>query len=310
MRTAAGDIVRFVPVSRGSRPSRLSTTCSAAAVGALATVLAGRVLDRWPPLGPARWARSNHAGDPVTLLEGPQVVIGTAVATVATGVPVAALGALLAGGLGLLDDLTGDSTSKGLGGHLGALRGGRVTTGTVKVLGLAGIGLVVGLAARRGTLGPGRRPPQGWVAGGSPLQVLVDAGVVAGSANLVNLLDLRPGRALKVILLLGAPLAATGSTAAAAAVGAAVAALRRDLAGRAMLGDTGANALGAVLGTAAVDRLPAAGRWALLSGLVALTLASERVSFTAVIDGTPVLRAIDGWGRRPAEPVSSSRPPR
>lgn len=323
MTTAPRGSVRFV---RGSRASRVSvgptaptgsmtstvvTTGAATVVAAFITVVAGRALERHPPLGPARWARTNHAGNPVTLLEGPQVVLGTAVASVVAGAPVAALSALVAGGLGVLDDLTGDSSSKGLGGHLGALRRGRVTTGTIKVIGLAASGLVVGLfTPRRAVPGPEPMRHAGWDAWCGALQVLLDAGVVAGSANLVNLLDLRPGRAIKAVLLLGTPLAVSGSTAAAAAVGAAIAAFPRDLAGHAMLGDTGANALGAVLGAAAVARLPRPGRWAVLTGLITLTLASERVSFTAVIDRTPVLREIDGWGRRPAEPVPSSRPPR
>lgn len=295
-----GLIVRRVPAA-------------AAVVGVLATLLAGRVLDRWPPLGPDRWTRPNHAGDPVTLLEGPQVVIGSTLGALAAGAPVAAVSALVAGGLGALDDLAGDPSSRGLHGHLGALAHGHVTTGAVKVVGLAVTGLVVGLTTggRGGDRSPDRardctleRAP-GWDRGGA-IQVLVDAGVVAGTANLVNLLDLRPGRALKATLLLGTPLAAAGSAAAAAVVGASLAAFPRDIAGRAMLGDTGANALGAVLGAAAVERLPPPGRWVVLTGLVALTLASERVSFTAVIDRTPVLRRIDGWGR-PSAPLPSSR---
>jgi UDP-N-acetylmuramyl pentapeptide phosphotransferase/UDP-N-acetylglucosamine-1-phosphate transferase len=67
-----------------------------------------------------------------------------------------------------------------------------------------------------------------------------------------------------------------------------------------MLGDTGANAAGALLGVAALVSARRRDRWALLSVLVALTAASEKVSFTRVIEGTPVLRELDAWGRRPS----------
>jgi hypothetical protein len=67
-----------------------------------------------------------------------------------------------------------------------------------------------------------------------------------------------------------------------------------------MLGDCGANAVGALLGLrlAAVPGRPArAGALAVVAGL---TLASERVSFTRVIEATPVLRELDRLGRRRA----------
>jgi hypothetical protein len=64
-----------------------------------------------------------------------------------------------------------------------------------------------------------------------------------------------------------------------------------------MLGDTGANALGAVLATAFVQRSGLRGRLAASAVLLALTVASEKVSFTKVIESTPVLREIDRWGR-------------
>ncbi|HWS58306.1 MAG TPA: hypothetical protein VN257_07185, partial [Actinotalea sp.] len=63
-------------------------------------------------------------------------------------------------------------------------------------------------------------------------------------------------------------------------------------------GDGGANALGALLGTAAVLGCRRPARWGLLAGVVALTVASERVSFTEVIARTPGLRELDAWGRR------------
>lgn len=72
-----------------------------------------------------------------------------------------------------------------------------------------------------------------------------------------------------------------------------------DLGERAMLGDCGANAYGALLGVAIAARTGPVGRAAALAGLVALTAASEKVSFTQVIQSTPGLRELDALGRRP-----------
>jgi hypothetical protein len=89
---------------------------------------------------------------------------------------------------------------------------------------------------------------------------------------------------------------------AAAPLGAALALLRQDLGERAMLGDAGANALGAMLGASAA-RLPRPARIALLAGIAGLTAASEKVSFTKVIERTPALRRLDMLGRRPVRPA-------
>jgi UDP-GlcNAc:undecaprenyl-phosphate/decaprenyl-phosphate GlcNAc-1-phosphate transferase len=142
---------------------------------------------------------------------------------------------------------------------------------------------------------PGCSKPVCRVLGG-----VLDTALIAATANLTNLLDLRPGRAAKVIILLGSGLSGVG---AAPAVGAAVGSLPTDLGGRSMLGDCGANALGAAVGTAAVQALPWQPRLLACAAAVALNLASEQVSFTAVIERTPLLRALDQLGRRPV-PVS------
>ena len=74
-----------------------------------------------------------------------------------------------------------------------------------------------------------------------------------------------------------------------------------------MLGDAGANALGALLGAAAAASLPRPGRAAVLAGVVALTAASEKISFTKVIRRTPPLHWLDMLGRRPvADPAGGS----
>ena len=187
---------------------------------------------------------------------------------------------------GWYDDTRADRTrqAKGLRGHLGALANGTVTTGAVKVAVLCAGGYAAGRL-----MGTGRA------------DAMARGALIAGSANLVNLLDLRPGRAAKATILGGTLVALAGGAGAAvagAAVGAALGGLVQDLAEDTMLGDTGANAIGAALGVSlAASRFPVV-RLAALAGVIALTLASERVSFSAVIDRTPHLRRIDAWGRR------------
>ncbi len=255
----------------------------AAALAGLGSAAAHRALTR--TIRSPRWERTNHAGQPVTLLEGPAYVTGAALGAAAGG-PVGLVAAVGSGALGALDDLAGDGSSKGLRGHLGAAARGEVTTGAVKVVGLGVTGLVAAALADRG------RP------GTSALDTLVGGAVVAGCANLANLLDLRPGRALKATVLASVPLlVGPGGAHAAAAAGAALGVLPADLGGRAMLGDTGANAAGALVGAALVERTGRGGRLVSLAVLAGLTLASEKVSFTHVIESTPGLRELDAWGR-------------
>ena len=150
---------------------------------------------------------------------------------------------------------------------------------------------------------------RGPVSGGrGPVPTAVDAVTsavtIAAWANVHNLLDLRPGRALKTAALLSGCLLAdrregteAARTLAAGALGVAVAALPEDLMEDTMLGDTGANAVGALVGTALAAHPGRTVRvLAALAG-TALVLASERVSFTRVIARTPVLAALDGLGR-------------
>jgi hypothetical protein len=256
---------------------------SVAAAGAARAAYA--VLTRRPPGGEKTWTRVNHRGEPVTLLEGPAVALGAVVATTPTSIALALAGAG-AFGFGVYDDLAGSGKRRGLRGHLGALANGEVTTGAVKLGGLGATGLASAL-----------------LLGGEPADVAVNAGLVAGGANLLNLFDLRPGRAIKVATLSAALITAggaeRGARAVAAPLGAALALLPDDLGERAMLGDAGANALGAMLGGAAAVSLPRPARIALLAGIVALTGASEKVSFTKVIERTPPLRWLDMLGRRP-----------
>jgi UDP-N-acetylmuramyl pentapeptide phosphotransferase/UDP-N-acetylglucosamine-1-phosphate transferase len=279
-------------------------------LGAAAARAAYTTLTRRPPglsgrPGDEVWGRTNHRGEPVTLLEGPAFVAGATAAGLLTpglsGRMRAA--ALLAGaGSGLLggyDDLTGSGASRGFKGHLSALARGEVTSGAVKLLGIGAAGLVSAAVA-----GTGAR-----TRGGALFDVLVNGAIIAGSANLMNLFDLRPGRAIKVGLLAGAPLAVgAGAAVVAAPLGAAAGLLPEDLGERAMLGDAGANGLGALLGLAAT-RLGRGPRLAVLAGLVGLNGASEFVSFTKVIRETPALNWLDMLGRRPVPAPATSPTP-
>jgi hypothetical protein len=276
--------------------SRLPIRSAALAAAVARLSYAG--LRRRPPGGAATWSRTNHRGEPVTLLEGPAAAIGgVAGALLAPGLAGRERAALVLAGaaaaaLGSYDDLAGRGPSRGFRGHLGALAHGELTTGAVKLGGIGAAGLAASVLVR----------PAGRSRAAAAADIAINAGLVAGAANLVNLFDLRPGRAIKVTLGGAALLALTGRGAQATAgpLAAAAALLPEDLGERAMLGDGGANALGAMLGTAAAVSLPRPARIVTLAAVVGLTAASEVVSFTQVIARTPALNWVDMLGRRPA----------
>ncbi len=202
--------------------------------------------------------------------------------TARIGLLILALGFFL---LGLADDLFGDRTRKGLAGHLKALGRGRVTTGAVKAAGGLAVAGLVSL----------------WWDDSAWLSI-VDMLLIALSANLINLLDLRPGRASKAFLILWLPLYAAPASSdfrelSAVLAGATAAWLYADLTERGMLGDSGANMLGAVLGAGVVLTAAPAGRIVVVAVLAGLTLASERWSFSSAIERLAPLRWLDGLGR-------------
>lgn len=192
------------------------------------------------------------------------------------------------GMLGFVDDLLGaGDPARGFRGHVGALTEGRLTTGFLKLFGGAGVAVV--LVATPG-FASGRR-------------LVVDAVLIALAANLGNLLDRAPGRAIKAGVIAYAPLAlvlGTGTVGVALApvMGAALGLLGEDLRERVMLGDTGANVLGAVLGLGVVLGLGQTARTAVLVVVAGLNVVAEFVSFSDLIDRVPPLRTLDRLGRR------------
>jgi hypothetical protein len=262
----------------------------------------------------APWRRMNYAGRPVTLLGGP-VLAAAATATAVLGAPAgrraaAAVVGAVAGGVGGYDDLAGarpeQARDKGLAGHLAALRAGRVSAGAVKVAGIGAAAAVAAVlvkdpAAPHASLRSARDPAAGPLHRRTVVDGVLTTGLVAGTANLLNLLDLRPGRAGKAaVLLAGATLAGPGGSLVAGPLGATAGVLPADLGERVMLGDCGANAVGALLGLRLAAVPARSARAALLGVVTALTLASEKVSFTRAIEATPGLRELDRLGRRPA----------
>jgi UDP-N-acetylmuramyl pentapeptide phosphotransferase/UDP-N-acetylglucosamine-1-phosphate transferase len=188
--------------------------------------------------------------------------------------------------LGLLDDLGGEGQSGGFRGHLGELAHGRLTTGGTKLFGGAALGVVAAAPLADGDFG----------------QLVADGALIALAANLANLFDRRPGRVVKVSLLAGLVLvAAVGLepqlAGVALAVGAAAGLLVPDLRERLMLGDSGANVLGAVLGLGVLLTCSPGVRLVVLVVVLALNLVSEVVSFSRVIDRVAPLRALDRLGR-------------
>ncbi len=201
------------------------------------------------------------------------------------GVLVLAVGLSL---LGLVDDLAGNGDRRGFRGHLRSVAAGRLTTGGLKLLG-GGAVAVLAVATTR---------PDGGLG-----SLLTDAALVALAANLGNLFDRAPGRTIKVgvlaFVVLTVAASATASLGATAVViGGALALLLDDLRERMMLGDTGANLIGGVVGLAVVATGSPVTRLAVLGGVAILNGISEWVSFSRVIEGFAPLRMLDRAGRR------------
>lgn len=252
--------------------------------------------------------------------------------------------------LGLLDDLLGTRQDSGFRGHLRALREGRLTTGALKaflggLLGLGLGGLITGLwflpppgamapppALSETTVGmpvfsaamihlPAGEGPAFWpltlssdmTFGLKLLQALLYGLLIATAANTVNLFDLRPGRAAKVFLLGSFLLTLTQQRVVLwllSWAGALIGYLPYDLRARAMMGDTGANALGALLGIVSCLALPPLASLLLLFIFISLQVLSECFSFSRFIESNSLLAWLDQWGReenpKPA-PVETSK---
>ena len=270
----------------------LPLICSSLAALAIAPVAC-----RWLAAGPL--ARENYRG---RLIAAPLGLVVVLAALAALGplalvqqlsqrtllpadvgwVSVFVLGVAL---LGLVDDAFAGS-ARGWRGNLAALRSGRLDTGALKAVGT----LVLALVVLHGRAGGGER-------------FLLSVAVLTLSTNAFNLIDLRPGRAVKALVLLGVGLtvAAGGAAGALWAIGPYAGPVLvvgvYDLRERGMLGDTGANLLGAIGGAWMVLTLSLGGLIVALVLLVAFTIYGEFRSISAFVERAPVLRHLDSLGR-------------
>ncbi len=197
--------------------------------------------------------------------------------------------------LGTIDDLLGTPViegglgrkdPRGVRGHFKATFGGGFSTGAVKAIGSLGLAaFAVGLIV-----------PGDW-------EYLLAIALVVVTTNLFNLLDLRPGRALKVFFAVFAALCIGAWTIEpvwlmAVFLGSLPVLLHYDLAELGMLGDAGSNTIGAIAGLTMILTLDVTGQLVALAIVVAITLYGEFRSISQMIDRTPVLRFLDQFGRR------------
>ncbi len=241
-----------------------------------------------------RLVRENYAGEKIPFFGGLTLALGSlgglylAANLLSAGLEAAVMlvAVIFIAGLGLVDDLWGGNESKGFKGHfLSFFTEKKVTTGFIKA---AGGGTFALAAAALFSL--------------AFRDIVVNTLLIALMTNLLNLFDLRPGRALKVfffvaavVLLVPGDLLPRGLLW--LMIGPGLVFLPWDLNGRVMLGDTGANVLGVSLGLVMVWILPVILKVVIVGLLVYLHWYSERKSFNQVIENSRFIRHLDLLGR-------------
>jgi UDP-N-acetylmuramyl pentapeptide phosphotransferase/UDP-N-acetylglucosamine-1-phosphate transferase len=186
--------------------------------------------------------------------------------------------------LGLIDDVLAGEP-RGVRGHVKATLTQGFSTGLLKALGTFGLALLVASALP-----------------GSDTDFLIAAGVLVLATNAFNLLDLRPGRSVKALVLLGIGLTASTQLvgplwALGIFLGPVLVAGFFDLREKAMLGDCGSNAIGAMAGVWIVLALEPSEQLVALVILALINLYGEFRSISTVIEKLPVLRQLDKLGR-------------
>ncbi len=185
---------------------------------------------------------------------------------------------------GIIDDLIGNKEASGFSGHIGMLLKGKLTTGGFKALigGLISILIALKISEDINI-------------------VLLNLLLIALFTNLVNLLDLRPGRALKFFFVNALLLFVLVNNnyvkyILASNIGASLSYFPYDIKAVSMLGDVGSNILGVTLGLGSVF-LPIQIKIILVFFLIAANLYSEKRSISKLILKNKILNYIDNIGR-------------
>lgn len=185
---------------------------------------------------------------------------------------------------GILDDIIGNRDVSGLKGHFKSLLNRKLTTGGFKALFGGFIGLVISIAISKNIY-----------------DIVINTLIIALSTNLMNLLDLRPGRAIKGYLVISIVLLFT--------LGEytrnllllifpnVIAYFNQDLKAKAMMGDTGSNVLGISIGILFVMGYPLKVRLIWLAFLIFIHILTEKYSLTKIIENNKFLNFIDKLGR-------------
>ena len=185
---------------------------------------------------------------------------------------------------GALDDLIGNRNVSGLKGHFKSLFKGELTTGGFKALFGGFVGLFVSVCISS-----------------SIVDIIVNTLIIALSTNLMNLFDLRPGRAIKAYLVIMIPIyiTLTGYTKVfpLLILPNVLAYFNTDLKARGMMGDTGSNVLGISIGVLMALGYGIKVRLAWLVFLILMHLITEKFSLTKIIEKNRVLKFIDNLGR-------------
>ena len=187
--------------------------------------------------------------------------------------------------LGFIDDMLGQRDALGFKGHFGALFKGRLTTGGLKALGGGIIAFLIAFSLS-----------------GNWADIILNTIIVALATNLMNLFDLRPGRAVKayLIFLLAIVILAVGQVdwlLIAPLTGAVLYYAKDDLRAKIMMGDAGSNVLGLALGYLSIVSLSLPMRLGVLVFLLAIHIYTEKYSLTATIENNQLLKRLDNLGR-------------